>query len=133
MKEHLRVLFTACALVIGLGVGMVGCSTFTSVVGESATDKIKIGAEASLTIIKDGWIPALKAYRSLSKCGKPATPPCWEPDVYAQLWHATDAVTICMQAATRDELTLVGYEACEQKFNAARAAFADLKTKGPTP
>lgn len=132
MRTQLRTLFAASALVVGLGFGMAACSTFTSVIGQDATDKIKVTAEASLTIIKDGWIPALKAYRSLPQCGSPASPPCWEPEVYAQLYYATDAVTYCMQQATRDELTMVGFGVCEQKFNAARAAFSTLKVKGPS-
>lgn len=129
MRTVLRVQAATYAAILALAVTLASCSTVSGIVGQDATDKIKIGAEASLLLIRDGWIPALKGYHSLGMCGTPARPPCMDGEVYAKLYWATDAVTLCMQSATRAEVTLADFEGCQRRFDAARASFANSGVK----
>ena len=127
MRTTLRTLLTASGLVVALSVGMVGCSTFLP----AKTDQtVRDSAEISLRTIKAAWIPALNLYASQKPCGENA-PPCRDRVLYAKLYYATDAVTLCMQFVVREELTMQAYSECKGKFDAARQMFLEggLKLK----
>jgi hypothetical protein len=133
MRTVLKTQMAAFAAVIVIAILLSSCASVGGLIGQSASDKVKIGAEYSLTIIKTAWVPALKDYAALRPCGLNA-PPCLDKVLYAKLYYATDAVTLCMQFATHDELTVESYEICKGKFDDARAAFStDLKVKDTAP
>ncbi len=123
MRTHLRTLFTATALVIGLSLSLSACSTFTAVVGEDASATTRTYAEYVFRGFRDGWIPILAGYRALPKCGSPAHAPCYEPDVYAKLYVATDAATACMEASTAPGVPLDELTSCMTKVNDAKTIF----------
>lgn len=90
MRQHLKVLFTASALVFALAFGMAACSTLPRVVGAETAQTIELkslqGARAALKV----WSLAQRAalvYGRMPNCD-PAIPDlkvCKDPKVWAKV------------------------------------------------
>lgn len=127
MRAIINTQAAAYAAILALGLSLGGCAMFNAAVnpifGETATEKTRVWAERVFLGFNKGWIPALAAYRNEAQCGPGVKAPCWEPDIYAKLYAATDAATACQVAATAPGVDIISLNDCVDRVTAAKLEF----------
>jgi hypothetical protein len=129
MRTHLRVLFTATALVVALGVSLSSCALLP----QKQLDAAKTATGYALTVYATAYQPILAEYARLPYCGEPAVAPCRDRALYKKLYELDGAVAQCSAAVTA---TLASnspdFEAvneCVRQAEAAKLAFATAGMK----
>ena len=108
MRIHLKTLFTASALIIGLGVSLTGCQTIATVFGTEVSQDVRQnaykGALLAFSVWADGVQPAILVYGHRPTCAPEVTVICKNQKTWDKI-KAIELTTSHMIETTRPVIT----------------------------